>query len=86
MRLAITFCNKTEHERRNNEYHNSFFHGCEAKPLYRPIQFGVLHLVVSNVPELSLLRQYASSRRSFRCMEHAADCKIQSLFDTLERA
>jgi hypothetical protein len=54
MRIAITFCNKTEHERRKNKYQNSFLHGREAEPLYRPIQFGVLHLVVSNVPESSL--------------------------------
>jgi hypothetical protein len=51
MPVAITFCNKTEHERRKNKYHNSFFHGREAEPLYHPIQFGVLlHLVFLSRP------------------------------------
>jgi hypothetical protein len=81
MRVVITFCNKTEHERPKNKYHNSFFHGREAELLYRPIQFGVLlHLVVSIAPEPSLLMQSPAFCRSFRCMEHAADCKMQSLF------
>jgi hypothetical protein len=62
MRFAITFCNETEHERPKNKYHNSSFHGREAEPLYRPIQFGVLlHLVFPIATEPSLLTQSAAS-------------------------
>jgi hypothetical protein len=39
MGVAITFCDKTEHERRKDKCNYSFFHRSEAKPLSRLIQF-----------------------------------------------
>jgi hypothetical protein len=39
MRVAITFCNQTEHERRKNENGYSFFCGCEAESLAQLIEF-----------------------------------------------
>jgi hypothetical protein len=41
MRVAITFCHETEHERRKDKGHNSFFGRSEAESLPRLIQFGV---------------------------------------------
>jgi len=39
MGIAITFCDKTKHERRQNKYDDSFFGSSEAEPLPRLIQF-----------------------------------------------
>ncbi len=38
MDVAITLCNQTKHERRNNKHDHSFFGGSEADPLPRLIQ------------------------------------------------
>jgi hypothetical protein len=39
MSVTITFCNKTEHERRQNKRHDLFLRRSEAEPLPRLIQF-----------------------------------------------
>jgi hypothetical protein len=39
MGIAITFRDKTKHERRQNKYDDSFFDSSEAEPLPRLIQF-----------------------------------------------
>jgi hypothetical protein len=41
MSVAITFCDKTEHECRKDKHDDSFFHRSEAECLPRLIQFGV---------------------------------------------
>jgi hypothetical protein len=40
MGIAITLCNKTERERRENKHDHSFFGGSEAERLPRLLQFG----------------------------------------------
>jgi hypothetical protein len=39
MGIAITFCDKTENEHRQNKHDDSFFGSSEAEPLPRLIQF-----------------------------------------------
>jgi hypothetical protein len=41
MGVAITLCNDTQHKRRKNKHHHSFFRRSEPESLPRFIQFGV---------------------------------------------
>jgi len=41
MGVAITLCDQTEYERRENKHDHLFFGGSEAEPLPRLIQFAV---------------------------------------------